>query len=265
MPTLRELQNAMCRSLVQQDDEAVSPLLADGVAPDRLDIYRNTILSGLTKALRLSFPAVQRLVGADFFDGAARLFILEHPSRAAYLDLYGEEFPEFLRKFPPAASLTYLADVARLEWAVNCAIHACDVVPLELAELAAIKAEDQSRVGFVAHPSVHLLRTHYPVDHIWQAVLAGDEGTLTSLSVDSGPICLLVERRTTGVEVVRLDEPAWHFLTALCAGRPLQAALDMATDFDAPTALAEHLAVGRFVAFELTAQEPIPNSRETTA
>jgi hypothetical protein len=265
MPTLLELQHAMRRSLVQRDDGAASALLADGIAPDRLNIYRNTIVSGLTKALGLSFPAVQRLVGTDFFDSAARPFIDEHPPRAACLDLYGEEFPEFLRNFSPAASLSYLADVAELEWAVNCAIHARDIEPLDLAELAAIKPEEQSRISFVVHPSVHLLRAHYPVDHIWQAILAQDDGALASVNVDSGPICLLVERRATGVDVVRLDEPAWHFLTALCAGRPLQAALDMATDIDGPTALAEHLAVGRFVAFDLTAQEPLPNSREIAA
>jgi len=97
MPTLRELQSAMCRSLVQQDDEAVSALLAVDIAHDRLNIYRNTIISGLTRSLRFAFPAVQRLVGADFFDGAARLFIAGHPPRAAYLDLYGDEFPDFLR------------------------------------------------------------------------------------------------------------------------------------------------------------------------
>ena len=84
-----------------------------------------------------------------------------------------------------------------------------------------------------------------------------------SISLRGRSVCWL--SAATGIEVVRLDEPAWHFMTALCAGRPLQAALDMTTDIDAPTALAEHLAVGRFVVFELTTQEPMPNSREIAA
>jgi hypothetical protein len=265
MPTLLELQHAMRLSLVQRDDGVASALLADGIALDRFGIYRNTIFAGLTKALTLTFPAVQRLVGIDFFDGAARLFIEKHPPRAACLDLYGGQFPEFLRNFPRAASLFYLAQVSELEWAVNCAIHARDIEPLELPELAAINPEDQGGVSFVAHPSVRLLRADYPVDLIWKAVLAGDEGALASIDVDAGPVCLLVERRTTGVEVVRLDEPAWRFLAELCAGRALQSALDVATDIDAATALAEHLAAGRFVAFELPAQGPVPNSAEIAA
>jgi hypothetical protein len=265
MPTLLEQQHAMRRSLIGHDDGAAAALLSDGVAHDRLDIYRNTIILGLTKALRLCYPIVQRLVGADFFDGASRLFIAEHPPRSAYLDQYGGELPEFLRRFPPAASLAYLADVARLEWAVNCAIHAPDVEPIELAKLAAIAPGDQSRVSFVAHPSVRVLRADYPVDHIWRAVLAGDDCALTTLNVNARPVYLLVERRTTGVEVVRLDEPAWRFIAQLCAGGPIQSAVDSAADFDFATALAEHLAVGRFVAFELAAREAMPSSHELAA
>jgi hypothetical protein len=265
MPTLLELQHAIRRSLVQGGDEAVSALLAADIAHDRLDIYRNTIIAGLTKSLRLSFPAVQRLVGADFFDGAARLFIAEHPPRAAYLDLYGDEFPDFLREFPPAASLAYLPDVARLEWAVNCAIHARDVEPLELAALAAIQPEDQGGVSFVAHPSVHLLRADYPVDHIWQAVIAADDRALAALDVDAGAVCLLVERRATGIEVVRLDEPAWRFMADICAGRPLQLALDSAADFDCAAALAEHLAFGRLIACKFAASDATPSSHEFAA
>ena len=131
MPTLLEMQTAMQRSLVDQDSVAVSAMLADRVNPDRLDIYRNTFLFGLTKALQLGFPVVRKLVGDDFFDGTAEIFITDHLPRAAWLDQYGGEFPEFLRSFPPAASIPYLSDVAELEWAVNCALHAPDTEPGE--------------------------------------------------------------------------------------------------------------------------------------
>lgn len=265
MPTLLELQQAMCRSLVLHDDVAASTLLAHGIPPDRLDIYRNTIGTGLTKALRLSFPVVQRLVGTDFFNGAAECFIAAHPPREAYLDRYGGEFPDFLRDFPPATSLAYLADVARLEWAVSGALHAADAAPIDLVALAIVESDDQPHVSFVVHPSVQLLRADYPVDRIWRAVLAGDDEALTSLDINAGPVHLLVERRATGVEVVPLDAPAWHFLADLCGGRPLQSALDRATGLDTSAALAEHLATGRFTAFVLAASGPASASRAAVA
>ena len=77
MPTLLELQTAMQASLVHRDNEAVSAMLAGHIPADRLDIYRNTFVHTLTRALRLSFPATERLVGEDFFEGAAQFFIAD--------------------------------------------------------------------------------------------------------------------------------------------------------------------------------------------
>jgi hypothetical protein len=79
VPTLLELQNALRRSLVDRDDGEAAAMLAAHVAPDRLDIYRNTFLSSLTKTLRLSYPAIHRLVGDDFFEVTAGALIVETP------------------------------------------------------------------------------------------------------------------------------------------------------------------------------------------
>src|SRR5215470_16042587 len=255
VPTLLELQRAMRASLVDRDDGAAAAMLAENVPPDRLNIYRNTFVTGVTKALRLSYPAVYRLVGADFFEAAAGLFIAQHPPRSAYLDEYGADFPEFLRGFQPAAALGYLADVARLEWAVNRAIHAADAEPLDLARLAALPPEDQVRVCFVPHPSIALLCADYPIDVIWQGVLGGDDAALAAVDLKTGPICLLVGRGETGVEVSRLDAAAWRFAVALCGGRPLADIFAEAVDTGREVGLAEHLAAGRFIDFRLSPRD----------
>jgi hypothetical protein len=264
MPTLLELQTAMRQSLVHHDSTAASAMLAAHVAPDRLDIYRNTFLLTLTKALRLCFPAVQKLVGEEFFEGAAQVFIAERPPRAAWLDQYGAGFPDFLREFVPAASVPYLGDVAELEWAVNCALHAADTEPLDAAMLAAVAPENQGRIRFVAHPSIAVLQVSYPADAIWRAVLADDDDALAAIDLTCGPIRLLVERRATSVAAERLAERPWQFLTALCAGEAIEAALASGAGFDCASALAEHLAFGRFCRFELAA-EAADCHREVTA
>src|SRR6267378_6124166 len=125
VPALHELQRAVYRSLVAHDDDDAGVYIrADGVAAAaRLSVYRNTFIGTLTNALRLSYPAVHRLVGVEFFETSARMFIEGQPPRSAYLDEYGAAFPEFLARFPAATSVPYLADVARLEWAVNRALH----------------------------------------------------------------------------------------------------------------------------------------------
>ena len=258
MPTLLEVQKAMRGSLIAGDDAEITGFLADPAAADRLNIYRNTFIVSLTKALRLCFPVVQRLVGEDFFEGAAQLFVAQTPPRAAYLDLYGGEFSEFLGHFRPASSLPYLADVACLEWAVNGALHASDVEPLNLQHLASLEPDQQCRVRLVGHPSIQLLRLDYPVDTIWRAILADDDCELGTIDLNAGPVFLLVERRANGIEVIRLEEPAWQFAKRLFTGDPIELALESCSGFDASAALADHLAVGRFVSFDF-AKHHVPN------
>jgi hypothetical protein len=295
MPTLLDVQRAMCAALIDRDDGAFIEMLADGVPEDRLDIYRNTFVAAATRALRLSFPAVHRLVGGDFFAGAAAAFIAQEPPREACLDHYGAAFPDFLHGFPPAAALGYLADVARLEWAVSRALHAPDAAPLDLMRLHALQPGDQNRVCFAPHPSVALLRLDHPADAVWRGVLGGDDAALAAVDPASGPVHLLVERGAAGVEVSRLTAAAWRFAAALCAGRPLADILAEFSEADGeaeqsveadgggtpplqeapagpwsggvppPSAvrLADHLAAGRFVDFRLA--DFHPGHRDATA
>ena len=79
---LKLQQRAVGAARLRGDRAAAESLIAAGISPAaRLDIYRNTFVGDADRALRLSFPAVQRLVGADFFEGAAQRFIAQ-PSAA---------------------------------------------------------------------------------------------------------------------------------------------------------------------------------------
>lgn len=250
MSTLLEIQDAIYRSVVERDDAAAAGLIiGDGLAPDaRLNVYRNTFISSLTTALRLSFPAVHRLVGSEFFETAARVFIEAQPPRCAYLDLYGAAFPDFLADFTPAASLAYLPDVARLEWAIGAALHALDGPPLDLTRLSLPGLPEQA--ALVPHPALGLVQAKYPVDAIWRAVMAQDDAAMSAIDLAAGPVWLLIERHDLQVDVQRLPESSWRFLSALCAGWPLQAAIDSVADIDIAAELATHLAARRFIGIE---------------
>jgi hypothetical protein len=252
VPALLEFQTAMRAQLLDDSSPAAAAIVAAALAPaDRISIYRNTSRIALTNALRLNYPAVQRLVGEDFFAATADIFIAKAPPQMAWLDFYGVEFPEFLERFAPAASLRYLPDIARLERAVSRALHTADAERLAPAQLANTAIADHARVSFVPHPTIGLLSSHYPVDAIWRAVLADDDAALTAIDLNSGAVWLLIERTTDAVAVTRLDQRPWQFAEALFAGRPLAAALEVAGSADAPAWLAAHLAAGRFVGFAL--------------
>ncbi len=265
MPTLLELQRAMRHGLTSGDDAAACAfVISDGLqASQRLDVYRNGFLSRLTSALRLSYPAVHRLVGAEFFEGAARLYIEDHPPRSAYLDEYGGDFAEFLAHFSPAASLAYLPDVARLEWAVSCAAHAPEAEPLDPARLMELDGAERAHVRFVPHPSVALLQAGSPADLIWRSVLEQDDAALAAIDPGAGPVWLLVERRASGIQVERLTQAEWRFTVALCAGLALHEVLDATSGTEAGAVLARHLAAGRFTAIRLDDHHDIERELST--
>jgi hypothetical protein len=261
MPALLELQRSLRAQLFGDatDGDSTSgdatggeALLAGDDGALRLAIYRNTAFGTLVNALRLTFPAVQRLVGADFFEAAAREFIRRNPPRSAYLNDYGDDFPGFLAAYAPAAALAYLGDVAQLEWAVNRALHASDVPRLDLARLAALDQSALSHLSFIPHPALSLLRLEFPADAIWRAVLEQNDAAMAAIDLSGDAVHLLIERTGAGVQVRCLSAAAWDFTARLRAGRPLYAVLADGSDGEADAWLAEHLALGRFIDFSCT-------------
>jgi hypothetical protein len=249
VPALLEVQ----RSIAAQLLGAVEP------ESELLAIYRNTALSTLVNALRLSYPAVQCLVGAEFFEGAAHEFIPQHAPDSAYLNDYGARFAQFLAQFPHAATLPYLADVARLEWAVNRALHAPDVPALDVSRFSGLNESALATVSFTTHPSLSVLKLQFPADAIWRAVLDQDSEAMASVDLSSGPIHLLVERDRHGVQVRRMSAPAWQFTASLSSGNPLFEAIAGSTQQpgdEINALLADHLASGRFVDFSWTGESP---------
>ena len=110
----------------------------------------------------------------------------------------------------------------------------------------------------VPHPSLTLLRSEYPSDAIWRAVLAEDDGALSTIDLGEGPCSLLVERNAEGVVVSRIKESAWRFTSALCAGETFATAMDRTENVDLPLLFASQLAAGRFIEFRLMPSEFAP-------
>src|ERR1700682_5758795 len=109
---------------------------------ERFAVYRNNVVVGLVSALEARFPATRKIVGEDFFKGAAKLFAATQPPRSPLMMFYGDGFPAFLADFEPAREVPYLADVARLEAARTRAHHAADAKPLAPAALSGVLPEE---------------------------------------------------------------------------------------------------------------------------
>src|SRR6266851_3663840 len=157
MPTLHEVQHAFSATLRGGGDGDLADWVVadDFSAAERLEIYRNSCRSVTVEVLRMTYPAVDRLVGRDFFELAAKQFCAAHPPGSGYLNEYGDEFTDFLAGLPEAAAaLHYLPDVARFEWALTCAANADDTPVLDLPSLAASDSQRHGQLRFEPHPSV---------------------------------------------------------------------------------------------------------------
>lgn len=224
----------------------------------RFAVYRNNVLSSLINALADNYPVVAQLVGEEFFGAMAGMYVQCAAPRSPVMSDYGADFAGFIEHFEPAASVPYLADVARLERLQVQAWHAADARPMDAQQvmqvLSSPATHDHLRVGL--HPSLHLLQSPFAVVAIWAAhqqepVMPVDPFT---------PQCALVLRNNLDVEVFAISPGAHDFLKDLLQGCSLGAAIDAATRRDSDLELEHTLAqlISHQAVTHLLAEQVLP-------
>lgn len=205
----------------------------------RFEVYRNNVLSALGNALESAFPAVVKLVGADFFRVMARTYVLDNPPRSPVLLDYGATFPDFIERFEPAASLPYLPDVARLEQAWRQAYHAAEAMPLEPSALGAVPPEALDSLRFTVHPSFRLVESRFPIVTIWRMNVS--DAPVRPVDFGVGEDALIV-RPDADVEVRIVPPGGVAFVAALAAGETLGTAAAAGQASDSAFDLAGNIA-----------------------
>lgn len=261
MPTLRELQYGVRLAVLGGDAPSILSAIQGGAADPaaRLAVYRNTVQATLGEALQANFPVVTRLVDPRFFAYAANEHLRHEPPRTAVLFEYGAGFADFLAGFPPCAGLPYLADVARLEWAVAGALHAEDAIPVDPQAFSRLTAADCGGLRLKLHPSHSLLTSPWPVDRIWEANQP-DAPVDVTVDLDSGEARLEIFRRADQVVFRRLDPAGFAFRRAVVAGRCLESSTEIALAadpfFDLLVTFSTLLRDGLVVAFDIAPPRP---------
>jgi hypothetical protein len=260
MNALAELQRGLLEFVLRGSNELPHGIRDHGISPaQRLSIYRNNAVLGLTEALRDVYPVINRLVGDGFFRYLARGYIARHPPVSGCLLDYGERMAEFLAGFDAASGLPYLPDTARLEWCWHASYHAADAPGLAVSLLTATPAERFGEIRLRLQPSARLLASAFPVWRIWQANQA-DSAEPEPVDLGEGGCHLLLFRPRRdpsavpsdglAVEVHALDCGNHRFLTALGHGSTLAqaaaSACGVATDFDLSASLRHWLGLSLF-------------------
>lgn len=230
-PSLHELQQQFMAALY--DPAASGPLNAiagHGLAPEaRMRIYRRSCNETQTAALRVTYPAVAALVGAAYFEQAARGYRRAHPSRSGNLQAFGDAFAEYLETLPGCRSLPYLPDVARLEWVRQLTILAPESAPLDPETLASAIRSAGAALRPVTHPSLHLLASRHPVLTIWHYALHPGNDELELGEMGEG---VALWREGGEVAMAALDPASFACIGAIMRGASLGEAQRLATAAD---------------------------------
>lgn len=221
---------------VSQSDFTKAILNADLDAPDgvcnpegtpatkRFSVYRNNVAVSLSEALEVTFPVIRTLVGDEFFKAMAGVFLRQHLPTSPMLMFYGAEMPAFLQGFQPCAHLGYLPDVARVELALCRSYHATDAAPIDAAALQSITPDALLTTRLHLAPSVHLIRSNWPVASIFHAN-SNPDAPIPKMQAED----VLITRPEFDPQVTALPPGGGAFIAAIMNDATLGEAVKTAT------------------------------------
>lgn len=255
MPALRDLQASFAAHLAGEARADLAAVVAgDSISAEaRLRVYRHHMLQSLAAALGATYSTVQALVGETFFCTMAEAFVVRDLPRQPVLAEYGEGFATFIEAYAPASELPYLADMARLDWALNAAFHKPEQPRLGAEDLATAAPDRLLCLRLTLAPGTAVVSSPYPIDRIWHLSQPGAAEEET-LDLEGGGATLLVLRRADDAAFVSLDPAEAAFVAAVAASdtleRAAQSAFDVDPAFDLSTTFGRLLALQAFAALQ---------------
>jgi hypothetical protein len=229
----RERQQQLLQALWRRDDDAaLQPWLS---GPQRragqgIAAYRGNATAIAERALATAYPTVAQLLGDVSFAQLAQALWHHEPPQCGDLARYGEALIAWIAADTQLASEPYLADVARVDWAVHTLEHAADV-PSPPPGLPLLGELEPSQLVLRLRPGLACIESRWPVVIIWQAHRARD-GERFAPAQDAFARAVaetaLVWRDGWRADVTALQPEAARFFRSLLQGCDLAAALDVA-------------------------------------
>lgn len=253
---LHRTQALFARTMLSHPASAANPppqmaelfVSANYCLTERLAIYRNNVVGSLTDALLATYPLIKSLTGEDYATSLMRSYVMKNPPLQACLAQYGAGLDRFIEDIPPARSLPYLADVARLEWAINEAFYAKDDDSLSPRDIESAASGHLAELSLRLRSSVSLINSRWPLSAIRNYCLNHEDSTeLLNLDQEGGP--LIIYRPHLSVEIAHLHLAEFHLLNLLplkTLGEALEEVLRIYPDFDFLEFFQRHLLLETF-------------------
>ena len=146
-----------------------------------LNVYTNNFIENGIRALSITFPTVEGLVGEDSFRMLSRQF-LRHEAKASFdWAEYGITLPTFIESQEALEIYPFLSEVAELDWLIHCVQREADR-KFQPATFASLESGDTSVLRFIAAPGLQTRNFCFPVTDLYRLIhepyLQSKEGVL---------------------------------------------------------------------------------------
>ncbi|KVG67766.1 hypothetical protein WJ33_24635 [Burkholderia ubonensis] len=195
---------------------------------ERVGLYRGNVRSRWHAALANAYPVLLALVGDAYFDTLSLAYARAHPSGSGDLNRFGDALPAFIGEYERDSRFRYLADVARVEWALHVACFAADASVFTPQQWLELGDERLLEAQLSVHPACTAIASDYAIADIWRAHQPG--GT-SPRRLDESTWALVV-RPVWQPAILVHSEAAHSAFVALQSGNTLAVALDAAFAID---------------------------------
>ncbi|MEK8049319.1 putative DNA-binding domain-containing protein [Ideonella sp. DXS22W] len=200
-----------------------------------LQAYRDNAAAMADRVLAGACSVLAGALGPQAAAVLARQAWRRAPPHAGDLDDWtglGDLLPVLIAEAPPLVDQPWLADLARLEWAVHQAERAADAPEGPPEGLDGLAAPDAPLRRLQLRPGTTLLALQWPVAALWQRARA-EPDALPGGCGPAAPEAVLVWRQGWRATVQPLAAGDAAFTAAVLAGQALGPALDAAAQADA--------------------------------
>lgn len=196
--TLREQQLLFANHL-RNPQQFSAP---EGVAEERLQVYRELFFSNISQLLSGAFPVIRQILSDAAWQCLVRDFYTEHRSQTPLFPWVAGEFVEYLwHERQCGDDFPFLAELAHYEWSESALLH--EEKPSS-EELTRNKKSDKPSLSPWCWPLMYRFPVHrIGVDYLPQ-------------QAESVPVCLLMYRNANDeVKFIESNPATFHLLQLL--------------------------------------------------
>ncbi|MEP7041447.1 MAG: DNA-binding domain-containing protein [Dokdonella sp.] len=247
MSALAELQRSLQTHVLRPQSTRVAAVaraaVIDSAAADsaqRLGIYSHAYRARLLEVLGNDFPGLRALAGAETFEQLGLGYIEANPSPYYNVRWYGARLADYLGKTASWSVRPEFVEMAALEWSMGLAFDATDARVVDVAEVAAVAAQDWPRLGLRLHASLQRQTLRWNVNAIRRAV--DGEEPVPPLQALESPQVFAIWRKDSSVRYRRLEQDEAAALDLIAHGATFTQLCELLCDWHAIDAVARRAA-----------------------